>query len=59
MVLTVGCIMGVQLPLCYVLSNLTDLGVTGIWIGIPTGYAIFCVVSYMVLRKGNWLAVKI
>lgn len=59
MALTVGCIMGVQLPLCYVLSNLTDLGVTGIWIGIPTGYAIFCVVSYMVLRKGNWLAVKI
>lgn len=59
MVMTVGSILGVQLPLCYALSHLTNLGVTGIWIGIPTGYVIFCMVSYVVLRKGNWLTVKI
>ena len=59
MAITAGSLMGVQLPLCYILSHLTGLGVTGIWIGIPTGYAIFCLIAYSVMRKGNWLSVKI
>lgn len=59
MVVTAGSLMGVQLPLCYVLSRFTSLGVTGVWVGIPLGYGIFCLIAYSVLKRGSWMQVRV
>lgn len=55
MVITAGSLIGVQLPLCYVLSHYTALGQTGIWIGVAGGYAIFCAIALAMLRGGRWM----
>jgi putative MATE family efflux protein len=55
MVITAGSLIGIQLPLCYILSHYTELGQTGIWIGVTLGYAIFCAIAFAVLRGGRWM----
>jgi putative MATE family efflux protein len=55
MVITAGSLIGIQLPLCYILSHFTELGQTGIWIGVALGYAIFCAIAFAVLRGGRWM----
>jgi putative MATE family efflux protein len=55
MVITAGSLIGIQLPLCYILSHYTELGQTGIWIGVAVGYAIFCAIAFAVLRGGRWM----
>jgi putative MATE family efflux protein len=55
MVITAGSLIGIQLPLCYILSHYTELGQTGIWIGVALGYAIFCAIAFAVLRGGRWM----
>lgn len=55
MVITAGSLIGIQLPLCYLLSNVAEMGPTGIWIGVASGYAIFCAIAYVVLRGGRWV----
>jgi len=59
MTITAGTLIGVQLPLCYILSHATDLGPTGIWIGLVVGYGIFCSIAYVVLRRGRWMRAAI
>jgi len=59
MVITAGSLIGIQLPLCYVLSHTAGMGPTGIWVGVTSGYAIFCCVAYVVLRRGRWLATAV
>ena len=55
MTITAGTLVGIQLPLCYVLSHQAAMGPTGIWIGIVAGYGIFCSIAIIVLQRGRWM----
>ncbi|HBB26707.1 MAG TPA: hypothetical protein DCZ59_10615, partial [Bacteroidetes bacterium] len=55
MVITAGSLIGIQLPLCYLLSHTAGMGPTGIWIGVAAGYSIFCAIAYAVFRDGRWI----
>ena len=59
MLVTSGCILGLQLPLSYILSHGTHLGSTGIWIGITIGYIIFAIVAWLVLKSKVWMKARV
>ncbi len=59
MLITSGCLLGFQLPLSYVLSHATDLGSTGVWIGITIGYTVFAVVALAVLKSKVWMRARV
>jgi len=59
MLVTAGCLLGLQLPLSHVLSHGTSLGATGVWIGILVGYIVFAIVAILVLRSKVWLRARV
>lgn len=59
MLVTAGCLLGLQLPLSYALSHATSLGSTGVWIGITVGYAVFAIVALAVLRTNIWMKARV
>ncbi|MBU3742788.1 MAG: MATE family efflux transporter [Candidatus Kapabacteria bacterium] len=59
MSIAAGCMLGVQLPLGYLLSNVAGWGHTGIWIAIVIGYGVFAVVALTAYRMGRWRHVTI
>jgi len=59
MSITAGSILGVQLPLAYVLSRYSGLGQTGIWLAVVIGYAVLTIVATVVKRRGKWLSARV
>lgn len=59
MTITAGSLLLIQAPLAYVLSHWTSLESSGIWIGIATGYAVFSLISYSVLKSDRWRTAKV
>ncbi|MCX6139851.1 MAG: MATE family efflux transporter [Candidatus Kapabacteria bacterium] len=59
MLVTSGCLLGLQLPLSYFLSHATGLGSTGIWVGITAGYMVFAAVAWLVLRSKIWMKARV
>lgn len=59
MLVTGGCLLGLQLPLSYALSHGTNLGATGVWIGILAGYVVFATVAILVLKSKVWLRARV
>ncbi len=59
MLITAGCLLGLQFPLAWVLSGPVGLGPTGIWLGILVGYVTFAAVSLLVHRSGRWRSVQV
>ncbi len=45
----------VQIPLAYVLSRYTSLGLTGIWIADPATHIFQAMIFIIVIRSGYWL----
>lgn len=59
MVVIAGSLLGLQLPICYVLAKHTGLMQTGVWIGIVIGYVLFSAISFVVLKSEVWLKSKV
>ncbi len=57
--ITAGSILGVQLPLAYVLSRYAGLGQQGIWFALVIGYVVLTVVATIVKRRGRWLTARV
>lgn len=57
--ITAGSILGVQLPLAYVLSRYAGLGQQGIWFALVIGYVVLTVVATVVKRRGRWLTARV
>jgi MATE family multidrug resistance protein len=45
---------GISLPLCYVLAFKADLGLIGLWIGLPCGLFILGIAYILMIIKSNW-----
>jgi Na+-driven multidrug efflux pump len=54
MSITAGGLLGLQLPLAWILSHSTPLAQHGVWIAIVVGYVLFSVVALLVYRRGVW-----
>lgn len=54
-----GSMLGVMLPLTYILSQWTSLGAKGIWFGILLGYILFAAAAYWSVRSKTWLMAKV
>lgn len=54
-----GSMLGIMLPLTYVLSQWTTLGSQGIWLGILLGYVLFAALAYLNVRGKTWMTVKV
>ncbi len=50
LVFSVGSIWGVEVPVAYVLSHYTDLGIRGIWLGYPAGFLVSLGLQYAYYR---------
>jgi len=59
MAITAGCLLGLQLPLSYGLSQTLGLGPQGVWFGILAGYVVFAIVALLVHRRGTWLTARV
>jgi putative MATE family efflux protein len=57
--ITAGSILGVQLPLAYVLSRYAGLGQQGIWFALVIGYVVLTIVATIVKRRGRWLTARV
>lgn len=47
----------VRLPVCYIMTHFTTLGLTGAWIGMAGDLTVRGIVSFIVYRTGSWLEV--
>jgi putative MATE family efflux protein len=54
MAITAGGLLGLQLPLAWVLSNATPLAQHGVWIALVVGYALFAGVALWIYKLGVW-----
>jgi putative MATE family efflux protein len=59
MFITAGCLLGIQLPVSYLLSHTFDLGPHGVWYGLLAGYMAFAAVSLGVHRTNIWRGVSV
>jgi len=59
MLVTVGSLLFMQLPLCYVLSHQAGLGSKGVWMGLVMGNFIFAGIALVVHRKGSWRSARV
>ncbi len=50
LVFSVGSIWGMEVPVAYVLSHYTDLGIRGIWLGYPAGFLVSLSLQYAYYR---------
>ena len=48
-----------QIPFAFMLTNWTQLGVTGSFIAIPVAETLIAIVAWMYFRKGKWKTVKV
>lgn len=54
MAITASSLLGLQLPLAWVLSHSTPLAQHGVWIAIVVGYAVFAGIALLVFKGGTW-----
>jgi putative MATE family efflux protein len=59
MLIMVGALMGIQIPLCIILSRFTSLYVYGIWYGVLISYILGALVAYRQLIARSWLSVRV
>jgi putative MATE family efflux protein len=59
MLLVMGMLILVQVPLAYLLSRHTSLGVPGIFLGVTTSYAVFALASSVAVRGEKWMRRKV
>lgn len=59
MSIAAGSMLGVQLPLGYLLSRVLGWGHTGIWIAIVLGYGAFAALAYGAYKRGRWRTVQV
>lgn len=59
MLIVAGSMMGIMLPIAYMLSHWTPLREQGLWLGILAGYVCFAGIAYAVVRSKTWLTAKV
>jgi Na+-driven multidrug efflux pump len=48
-----------EIPIAYVLSRYTGLGVRGAFLAITIAFSTLAVVSFLVFRRGKWKTTKV
>jgi len=59
MLIVAGSMLGIMLPLAYVLSHQTSMHEQGLWWGILTGYVCFAAIAYTAMRSKTWLTARV
>jgi Na+-driven multidrug efflux pump len=54
MILTITSQWVIQIPLAFILSKYTSLGLNGIWFAFPITNIVMSVIAIWVFRKGKW-----
>jgi putative MATE family efflux protein len=49
----------IQIPLAYILSHISGMGITGIWIAVIAGIVVQAVLLGYMFRQGNWKTVAL
>lgn len=59
MSITAGSLLGIQLPLAFVLGYYTSLGPIGVWVAVLFGYVMFTVIALLIFRSNRWRMVHV
>lgn len=59
MSITAGSLLGIQLPLAFVLGYYTSLGPIGVWVAVLFGYVMFTIIALLVFRSNRWKTVRV
>jgi putative MATE family efflux protein len=59
MSITAGSLLGIQLPLAFVLGYYTSLGPIGVWVAVLFGYVAFTIIALLVFRSNRWKTVRV
>ncbi|RYZ25196.1 MAG: MATE family efflux transporter, partial [Sphingobacteriales bacterium] len=57
--INIGAFWCFQIPFAYLLSDVWDLGATGVFIAIPVAEVLICIAGYILFRIGKWKTVKV
>ena len=49
----------IQIPLAYVLANMTGLGATGVYIAVAVSSSILAIMAIVIFRQGKWKTVEV
>ena len=49
----------IQIPLAYVLANMTGLGATGVYIAVAVSSSILAIMAIIIFRQGKWKTVEV
>jgi putative MATE family efflux protein len=59
MSITAGSLLGIQLPLAFVLGYYTSLGPIGVWVAVLFGYVMFTIIALLIFRSNRWKTVHV
>jgi putative MATE family efflux protein len=59
MSITAGSLLGIQLPLAFVLGYYTSLGPIGVWVAVLFGYVAFTIIALLIFRSNRWKTVRV
>jgi putative MATE family efflux protein len=59
MSITAGSLLGIQLPLAFVLGYYTSLGPIGVWVAVLFGYVMFTIIALLIFRSNRWKTVRV
>lgn len=59
MSITAGSLLGIQLPLAFVLGYYTSMGPVGVWVAILFGYVMFTIIALLIFRSNRWRTVRV
>ena len=59
MLITAGCLLGIQLPASYVLANTLELGPQGVWYGLLAGYVAYTITALIVHKSNVWKGIRV
>ena len=59
MSITAGSLLGIQLPLAFVLGYYTSLGPIGVWVAVLCGYVMFTIIALLIFRSNRWKTVRV
>lgn len=59
MSITAGSLLGIQLPLAFVLGYYTSLGPIGVWVAVLFGYVMFTIIALLIFRSNRWRTVRV
>jgi putative MATE family efflux protein len=59
MSITAGSLLGIQLPLAFVLGYYTSLGPIGVWVAVLFGYVMFTTIALLIFRSNRWRMVHV